>query len=51
MMIDIGVIIVLMLALWSMTITLEKLAARIIDKQDQQNQLLEEIKELLKTEK
>lgn len=50
-MIDIGVIIVLMLALWSITITLEKLAGRIIDKQDQQNQLLAEIKELLKTEK
>ena len=47
-MIDIGIIIVLMISLWSITITLQKLAARIIDKQEQQLKLLEEIKEELK---
>ncbi|MBT2637623.1 MULTISPECIES: hypothetical protein [unclassified Bacillus (in: firmicutes)] len=46
-MIDIGVIIVLIVSLWSITITLQKLAARIIDGQDQQLKLLEEIKEEL----
>ncbi|MBT2679643.1 hypothetical protein J7E38_11575 [Bacillus sp. ISL-35] len=47
-MIDLGVIIVLMLSLWSVTITLQKLAASINQKQDQQLKLLEEIKEELK---
>ena len=51
MMIDIGVIIVLMLSLWSITITLQKLANRIMGKQEQQYELLKEIKDLLKNEK
>ncbi|GAM14127.1 hypothetical protein [Mesobacillus selenatarsenatis] len=51
MMIDIGVIIVLMLSLWSITITLQKLADRIMKKQEQQYELLKEIKDLLKNEK
>ncbi len=47
-MIDLGVVIVLMLALWSITITLQKMTARIIDKQDQQLELLKDILEELK---
>ncbi|WLR54175.1 hypothetical protein LC048_17185 [Mesobacillus subterraneus] len=48
---ELGLILVLVLALWSITKTLEKLAKRIIDKQEQQYELLKEIKELLKSEK
>ncbi|CAM4118742.1 hypothetical protein [Mesobacillus thioparans] len=47
-MIDLGVVIVLMLSLWSITITLQKMTARIIDKQDQQLELLKGIREELK---
>lgn len=47
-MIDLGLIIVLLLSLWSITITLQKLTASIIQKQDHQLRLLEEIKEELK---
>lgn len=46
-MIDIGVVVVLILFLWSLTKTLEKLADKIIEKQDQQQKLLVEIKALL----
>jgi len=50
-MIDIGVIIVLIVSLWSITITLQKLAARITDGQGRQLKLLEEIKEELKKDR
>ena len=48
---ELGLIVVLVLALWSITKTLEKLANRIIEKQEQQYELLKEIKELLNNEK
>ncbi|ESU32212.1 hypothetical protein G3A_12170 [Bacillus sp. 17376] len=51
MMIDVGVIIVLILSLWFITITLQKLADRIMEKQEKQYELLKEIKDLLKKEK
>lgn len=45
---DLGVVIVLMLSLWSITVTLKKLTASILQKQDQQLKLLEEIKDIWK---
>ncbi|WP_176167238.1 hypothetical protein [Mesobacillus jeotgali] len=48
---DIGVIIVLLLSLWSITITLQKIADKITHKQDQQLKLMEEIKKELKNRK
>lgn len=39
--------IVIILSLWSITNTLEKIGKRITDKQDQQNELLQEVKRLL----
>jgi hypothetical protein len=38
------IIIVMILSLWSITKTLEKLSNKILDKQDKQTELLEEIK-------
>jgi uncharacterized protein YaaR (DUF327 family) len=48
---ELGLIVVLLLSLWSITKTLEKLAERIMQKQDQQYELLKEIKGLLNNEK
>lgn len=48
---ELALIVVLVLALWSITKTLEKLANRIMEKQEQQYELLKEIKELLNNEK
>ncbi|WP_170029938.1 hypothetical protein [Mesobacillus jeotgali] len=48
---ELGLVVVLVLALWSITKTLEKLANRIMEKQEQQYELLKEIKELLNNEK
>ena len=39
--------IVIILSLWSITNTLEKIGKRITDRQDQQKELLEEMKSLL----
>ncbi|WP_197061383.1 hypothetical protein [Halobacillus sp. BBL2006] len=39
-----AVIVVMILSLWSITKTLEKLSNKILDKQDKQTELLEEIK-------
>jgi hypothetical protein len=39
----IAIIIVLIISLWSVTKTLEKLADKILEKQNKQNELLEEI--------
>jgi ABC-type bacteriocin/lantibiotic exporter with double-glycine peptidase domain len=50
-MIDIGVVVVLILSLWSITKTLEKSADRIIEKQEQQQKILVEIKALLEKNK
>ena len=44
---DIVVVVVLILSLWSITKTLEKSVDRIIEKQEQQQKLLQEIKALL----
>ncbi|SFG22221.1 hypothetical protein SAMN05216353_12853 [Halobacillus alkaliphilus] len=38
------IIVVIILSLWSITNTLQKLTNKVLEKQDQQNQLLEEIK-------
>ncbi|MFZ0475815.1 MAG: hypothetical protein WAM18_10145 [Halobacillus sp.] len=38
------IIVVLILSLWSITNTLQKLTNKVLEKQDQQTQLLEEIK-------
>ncbi|MDV2682767.1 hypothetical protein RYX56_00110 [Alkalihalophilus lindianensis] len=46
---DIGVIVVIVLALWSITKTLEKLTDRVLEKQDRQTQLLEDIKAKLES--
>lgn len=51
MMIDIGVIIVLMLSLWSITITLQKISMKVMEKQDQQIEILKEIKVLIESKK
>jgi hypothetical protein len=48
---ELGLIVVLLLSLWSITKTLEKSAERIMKKQDQQYELLKEIKGLLNNEK
>ena len=48
---ELGLILVLLLALWSIAKTLEKLANRIVEKQDKQYELLKEIKDLLNNEK
>ncbi|MFT9596835.1 hypothetical protein [Mesobacillus sp.] len=48
---ELGLILVLLLALWSITKTLEKLANRIVEKQNKQYELLKEIKDLLNNEK
>ncbi|UCZ53730.1 hypothetical protein LGQ02_02785 [Bacillus shivajii] len=39
-----GVVIVIILSLWSITKTIEKMTDKIIEKQDKQNELLEQIK-------
>lgn len=51
MMIDIGVIIVLMLSLWSITITLQKISMKVMEKHDQQIEILKEIKVLIESKK
>jgi|GEM_PF-4595959 len=38
------IIVVIILSLWSITNTLQKLTNKVLEKQDQQTQLLEEIK-------
>lgn len=42
-----AIIIVIIISLWSVTKTLEKLTDKILEKQNQQNELLEEIKQKL----
>lgn len=44
---SIAIIIVLIISLWSVTKTLEKLTDKILEKQNKQNELLEEIKQKL----
>jgi hypothetical protein len=44
---ELDLIVVMLLALWSITKTLEKLADRILERQDHQNELLIEIKDSL----
>jgi ABC-type bacteriocin/lantibiotic exporter with double-glycine peptidase domain len=44
---SIAIIIVLIISLWSITKTLEKLTDKILEKQNKQNELLEEIKQKL----
>jgi hypothetical protein len=45
--VDIGLILVIVLSLWSITKTLEKLTGKILKKQDSQIKLLEEINDKL----
>ncbi|MCA1010526.1 hypothetical protein [Halobacillus halophilus] len=45
------IILVLILSLWSITNTLQKLTNKVLEKQDQQTQLLEEIKANIKSGK
>lgn len=40
---DLGIMLVIVLSLWSITKTLEKLAIKVMEKQDKQNELLEKI--------
>ncbi|MFE8700035.1 hypothetical protein ACFYKX_05285 [Cytobacillus sp. FJAT-54145] len=40
---DIGVILIIFISLWSITKTLEKLSDKILEKQDRQYELLEKI--------
>jgi ABC-type bacteriocin/lantibiotic exporter with double-glycine peptidase domain len=44
---SIAIIIVIIISLWSVTKTLEKLTDKILEKQNKQNELLEEIKQKL----
>nr|WP_272495726.1 BhlA/UviB family holin-like peptide [Bacillus pinisoli] len=44
---DIGVMLFIFISLWSITKTLEKLADKVLEKQEKQNQLLEEISKKL----
>jgi hypothetical protein len=44
---SLAIIIVIIISLWSVTNTLEKLTDKILDKQNKQNELLEEIKQIL----
>ncbi|WP_198162635.1 hypothetical protein [Halobacillus mangrovi] len=46
-----AVIIVIILSLWSITKTIEKVSNKIIEKQEQQNELLKEIKSNLDIKK
>jgi ABC-type nickel/cobalt efflux system permease component RcnA len=46
---DIGVILVIVLSLWSITKTLNKLTDKILEKQDKHYKLLEEIKSKLES--